>query len=297
MLLLFCIQLTKVCPGCSAPDVCPWCQTAAQLLNAVLNSLLLGPRTLPRSLSASTRVQVWAIRMPALTFAMIVQAACASTTSSSRCPGSRSRIRSGLAESIHSCKTLRLVFECYSDSAAHVSESCCSVVVGKRTEYGTTGNHVLVSHGSPTLSDVLPPSSQDFSDSFVAVFGQSKEELTKCQLLTVSRADYRALATERCRVNAAFGRTAVDQQRVDALPEQGVPQQFLECAVQIPEVERYTATRRGPGTIRDPLDAAQPGEATALRLWSGAVCQNHHERTQGLREDQDKRGQVREQHQ
>ena len=32
---------------------------------------------------------------------------------------------------------------------------------------GTTGNHVLVSHGSPILSDVLPPSSRHLSDSFV----------------------------------------------------------------------------------------------------------------------------------
>ena len=42
---------------------------------------------------------------------------------------------------------------------------------------GTTGNHVLVSQGSPSISEVLPPSSRQLSDSFVAVFGQDKEEL------------------------------------------------------------------------------------------------------------------------
>ena len=71
---------------------------------------------------------------------------------------------------------------------------------------GTTGNHVLIAHGSPTLGEVLPPSAQDLSDSFVAVFGQNKDDLTKCQVLTVSRAEYRILAEERCRVNAAFVR-------------------------------------------------------------------------------------------
>ena len=52
---------------------------------------------------------------------------------------------------------------------------------------GATGNHVLVSQGSPSLSQVLPPSSRHLSASFVAVFGQDKEDLTKCQMLTVSR--------------------------------------------------------------------------------------------------------------
>ena len=44
---------------------------------------------------------------------------------------------------------------------------------------------------------------------------------------------------------------------VDALPRDGVPQQFLECGVQMPEVDNYAATRSGPGTIRDPCAAAQ----------------------------------------
>ena len=53
----------------------------------------------------------------------------------------------------------------------------------KDRQFGTTGNHILVTHGSPTLGNVLPPSSKDLSDSFVVVFNQSKEDLTKCQLL------------------------------------------------------------------------------------------------------------------
>ena len=45
---------------------------------------------------------------------------------------------------------------------------------------GIKGNHVFVTHGCPTLGDVLPPSLQDLSDNFVAAFGQSDEDLTKC---------------------------------------------------------------------------------------------------------------------
>ena len=43
---------------------------------------------------------------------------------------------------------------------------------------------------------------------------------------------------------------------MDALPENGVPEQLTGCAVQMPEVDKYAATRCGPGTIRDPFQAA-----------------------------------------
>lgn len=62
-------------------------------------------------------------------------------------------------------------------------------------------HQVLVSHGCPTSSDVLQPSSHHLSNSFVAFLGQSKEDLSKCQLLTVSRDAYRTLAEDRIRVN------------------------------------------------------------------------------------------------
>ena len=121
-------------------------------------------------------------------------------------------------------------------------------------EAGTTGNHILVSQGAPSISEVLPPSSRQLSDSFVAVFGQDKEDLAKCHVLKVSRNDYKILVEERVRVNCFFARTKIDEQAVETLPENGVPQQLMECGVQMAEVEKYTATRCGPGTVRDPLD-------------------------------------------
>ena len=44
---------------------------------------------------------------------------------------------------------------------------------------------------------------------------------------------------------------------MESLLENGVPQQLIDCGVQMPEVDRYTATRCGPGTLRDPLDKTQ----------------------------------------
>ena len=126
---------------------------------------------------------------------------------------------------------------------------------GRREERqsGATGNHVLVSQGSPSLNQVLPPSSRHLSDSFVAVFGQDKEDLTKCQVLTVSRSAYKTLAEERVRVNAVFARRFIDEQAVESLPENGVPPQLIECAVQMPAIDKYTAIRCGPGTISHSL--------------------------------------------
>ena len=123
---------------------------------------------------------------------------------------------------------------------------------------GFTGNHILISQAPATLAEVLPPPSTHLKDSFVVIFGQNVDDLRKCQLLTVQREVYKALAAERARVNVIFADVPLDQAAVSALPLNGVPQQLLDCAVQMPEVDRYRATRSGPGTIRDPLDATCP---------------------------------------
>ena len=99
----------------------------------------------------------------------------------------------------------------------------------------------------------------------------AKEDLTKCQLLTVSRQAYRTLAEERLRVNPCFVRKTLNQQAVDALPENGVPQQFIDCGAQMPEVDRYRSTRSGPGTIRDPLDAAKEDDNASDELSEKSV--------------------------
>ena len=123
---------------------------------------------------------------------------------------------------------------------------------------GFTGNHILISQASASLVETLPPPSTQLKDSFVVIFGQDAGDLRKCQLLTVQREAYRSLVTERAQVNDIFSHVPLDEAAANALPLNGVPQQLLECAVQIPEVEHYKVTRAGPGTIRDPLDASCP---------------------------------------
>ena len=47
-------------------------------------------------------------------------------------------------------------------------------------ESGTTGNHILVSQGAPSASEVLPPTSDQLGKTFVAVFGQNKDSDVPC---------------------------------------------------------------------------------------------------------------------
>ncbi len=100
---------------------------------------------------------------------------------------------------------------------------------------------------------------------------------SKCQLLTVSRNAYKTLVEERVRVNSAFVRTAIDQQAVESLPENGVPQQLIECGVQMPEVDKYSATRCGPGTLRDPLDKTQEDDDASDEISDASSNDGHTE--------------------
>ena len=120
-------------------------------------------------------------------------------------------------------------------------------------ESGLCGNHVLLSQPAAKLGDVLPPSSDALGNSFVALFGCSPEEVQKCQILKVHRQAYVTLVQERAQVNSVYHDTVLDPAGVAQLPEDVVPPQILECACPLPGADTYTATRMGPGTLRDPM--------------------------------------------
>ena len=79
------------------------------------------------------------------------------------------------------------------------------------------------------------------------------------------------------RVNNAFARATIDQQAVETLPENGVPQQLIECGVHMQEIDKYIATRCGPGTIRDPLDAAQEDDDASDEISDASSNDGHTE--------------------
>ena len=88
---------------------------------------------------------------------------------------------------------------------------------------------------------------------------------------------YKILVEERLRVNSAFGRTTIDPQAVETLPENGVPEQLIECGVQMREVDNYAATRCGPGTMRDPLDATREDDDASDEISDAFTNDGHTE--------------------
>jgi hypothetical protein len=122
---------------------------------------------------------------------------------------------------------------------------------------GLAGNHILVSQPAADIGHILPPTSASLSTSFVAIFGQSVDDLRKCQLLHVDRDAYETLVKERKKVNPIYANVKIDEAAISAFPENGIPNVIKECACPLPECDRYNATREGPGTIRDPLDATK----------------------------------------
>jgi hypothetical protein len=125
---------------------------------------------------------------------------------------------------------------------------------------GLAGNHVLVSQAKPTKTPTLPPTAEELSENFVAVFCKSIDEVEKSQFLKVARGDYKILARERCAVNAAFAAKSMNWNAVDGWPEIGVPEELRRCAMQMPEAEQMQFASSGPGTIRQPIDAAKGAE-------------------------------------
>ena len=77
----------------------------------------------------------------------------------------------------------------------------CKLLLGRgpkeELQSGLAGNHVLVSQAKPTKIPTLPPTAEDLSENFVAIFCKSVEELEKSQFLTGAREDYKILARER----------------------------------------------------------------------------------------------------
>ena len=115
------------------------------------------------------------------------------------------------------------------------------------------GNHVLLSQPPAQMGDVLPPSAESISDNFVALFGRSPEQVEKCKILKVHRQAHVALAKERAHMNPMYHDVVLDHVAVASLPDHGVPPQILACACPLFGVERYRATRSGPGSPLDPM--------------------------------------------
>ena len=171
MLLLCYTPRTKDSPGFCTPDVWLWCPTVARLRIAVLNSLLPNLLLVLDSLYRNTGVQALATLMQQLNICFECATCVCVEDKIIKMPRfafSNAKLLGRQHPLIqHASLGLRLLLG--------LGRPCFRKLLlgaGHREERqsGSTGNHVLVSQGAPSISEVLPPSSRQLSDSFVAVF-------------------------------------------------------------------------------------------------------------------------------
>ena len=128
-------------------------------------------------------------------------------------------------------------------------------------QQGLTGNSVLVAQPRADLASLLPPTSGNLLNHFVVIYGKSIEDVAKSQVLKVQRSAYEELLAVRTVTNEAFAELPRDETAIAQLPEDGVPQQFIDCAVHMDESDKFQVSRPGPATR--PHDCGTGGDSDA----------------------------------
>ena len=167
---------------------------------------------------------------------------------------------------------------------------------------GLAGNCILLTQ--PKSSEVIqtmPPPCAMLTENFVVLFTTSRQDVRKAKMLHVPREQYLRCARLRTEVCEAFADAIVSEEAaLESLPEQGVPEAFVEGALEVREAEHFKPSMLGPATMRIP-DAAAEGEVEARQETEevntgdnedhcedthGAVAQEHSERVdQGTAEN------------
>ena len=130
---------------------------------------------------------------------------------------------------------------------------------------GLNGNCILLTQPkSNEIIQTLPPPTANFMDSFVVLFTTSRQDVRNAKMLEVPREQYLRCARLRAEVCEAFADVTVSEKAAqELLPEQGVPEAFVEGAVEAREAEHFKPTMLGPASMRNP-DAAAEEEVEAL---------------------------------
>ena len=108
-----------------------------------------------------------------------------------------------------------------------------------------TGNTMLIAQPSPECNLVFP-NPNTFTDSMVVLFCKSVEDVSKAQVLVVNREEYRTMVHHRQQVCPVFSSAVIDNDAIDRLPENGVPEVVIQNATHMPEVSNVKTTIHGP---------------------------------------------------
>ena len=124
---------------------------------------------------------------------------------------------------------------------------------------GLAGNCILLTQPkSSEIIQTLPPPSANLTENFVVLFTAGRQDVRKVKMLEVPREQYLRCARLRTEVCEAFADVIVSEKAAqESLPEQGVPEAFVEGALEAREAEHFKPTMLGPATMRTPGAAAE----------------------------------------
>ena len=109
------------------------------------------------------------------------------------------------------------------------------------------GNTILLAQAEAKTTQILP-SLNKVLDQLVIVFTRSVEEVKTCKALTVNRAEFVDCLRLRKKHCPVFFDTDIDQDAVQKLPVEGVPNEFIEHAIHLPE-STFLQRMQGPGDL------------------------------------------------
>ena len=117
---------------------------------------------------------------------------------------------------------------------------------------------MLITQPAPKYSQVLP-NTERLSEGLVTLFCKSTEDVSKAQMLVVSREQFRVMVKHRKEVCPVFLETEVAVEATEAVPANAVPQCVLQAAHKVPEAAAVQTTLHGPAN-RIPMFSRQQQE-------------------------------------
>ena len=119
---------------------------------------------------------------------------------------------------------------------------------------GLVGNTILLAQ--PTTGQIqkqMPPPRHAFCDNLSVVFTTAREDVARAKPLHTSRSLYLRCAHLRQQVCYAFADVDVSESAAgELLPEDGVPQCFVQEALHLQEARFFEPAMDGPAKMRDP---------------------------------------------
>ena len=142
------------------------------------------------------------------------------------------------------------------------------VILGKglqdHQQQGIAGNTILLAQpSSDRIAECLPPTAQDLLGSLSVAFIKSRDDVKYANMFTVNRDQYARCVKLRKLMCPVFGNVVLSEVDTAALPENGVPECILQCAVHLPEAEKFTPCMEGPAGCKDPSAPQRPQEDNA----------------------------------